>query len=163
MFLSRLQCRHSWVFPCSKDSVRGPVAQWTRHLTTNQGIAGSSPARIKLFLQRYLEIWDTTVEAVIAKKTLIFLSFTLSANPAQTQKLKQEGLSLWVHLNPNESPFIPFMSPKWKCVAKFHVGFFFILKTWKVFNNNHIDKQKESTVTGLEPAIPRSEVWCLIH
>ena len=25
----------------------GPVAQWIRHLTTNQGIAGSSPARIK--------------------------------------------------------------------------------------------------------------------
>ena len=24
-------------------------------------------------------------------------------------------------------------------------------------------EQKESTVTGLEPAIPRSEVWCLIH
>ena len=23
--------------------------------------------------------------------------------------------------------------------------------------------QKESSVTGLEPAIPRSEVWCLIH
>ena len=23
--------------------------------------------------------------------------------------------------------------------------------------------KKESTVTGLEPAIPRSEVWCLIH
>ena len=24
-------------------------------------------------------------------------------------------------------------------------------------------KQKTSSVTGLEPAIPRSEVWCLIH
>ena len=29
----------------------GPVAQWIRHLTTNQGIAGSSPARIKLFFK----------------------------------------------------------------------------------------------------------------
>ena len=24
-------------------------------------------------------------------------------------------------------------------------------------------KPKGTTVTGLEPAIPRSEVWCLIH
>ena len=39
-------------FPVPKDSVRGPVAQWTRHLTTNQGIAGSSPARIKLFFAK---------------------------------------------------------------------------------------------------------------
>ena len=23
--------------------------------------------------------------------------------------------------------------------------------------------KRETTVTGLEPAIPRSEVWCLIH
>ena len=28
----------------------GPVAQRIRHLTTNQGIAGSSPARVKIFL-----------------------------------------------------------------------------------------------------------------
>ena len=29
----------------------GLVAQWIRHLTTNQGIAGSSPARVnKLFV-----------------------------------------------------------------------------------------------------------------
>ena len=27
----------------------GLVAQWIRHLTTNQGIAGSSPAKVKLF------------------------------------------------------------------------------------------------------------------
>ena len=26
-----------------------------------------------------------------------------------------------------------------------------------------LKRQKISTVTGLEPAIPRSEVWCLIH
>ena len=32
----------------SKDS--GPVAQRIRHLTTNQGIAGSNPARVNLFL-----------------------------------------------------------------------------------------------------------------
>ena len=30
-------------------SVNGPVAQWIRHLTTNQGIAGSSPARVAFF------------------------------------------------------------------------------------------------------------------
>jgi hypothetical protein len=28
----------------------GPVAQRIRHLTTNQGIAGSSPARVKIFI-----------------------------------------------------------------------------------------------------------------
>ena len=34
----------------SKDVVAyGPVAQWIRHLTTNQGIAGSSPARVNTF------------------------------------------------------------------------------------------------------------------
>ena len=104
------------------------------------------------FLQRYLEIWDTTVEAVIAQNALIFLSSTLSANPAQTQMLKQEGWPLWVHLNLKES-VLPNFTP----------DSFFILNAWKVFNNNHIDTQKESTVTGLEPAIPRSEVWCLIH
>ena len=27
----------------------GLVAQWTRHLTTNQGIAGSSPAKVNIF------------------------------------------------------------------------------------------------------------------
>ena len=27
----------------------GPMAQWIRHLTTNQGIAGSSPARVNIF------------------------------------------------------------------------------------------------------------------
>ncbi len=28
------------------ERIRGPVAQWTTRLTTNQKIAGSSPARI---------------------------------------------------------------------------------------------------------------------
>ena len=73
------------------------------------------------FLQRYLEIWDTTVEAVIAQKALIFLSSTLSANPAHTQKLKQEGWPLWVHLNLNES-----------VLPNFTLDSFFILKAWKV-------------------------------
>ena len=29
--------------------VKGPVAQWIRHLTTNQGIPGSSPGRVVFF------------------------------------------------------------------------------------------------------------------
>ena len=33
------------------QSKTGPVAQWIRHLTTNQGIAGSSPARVNIFGQ----------------------------------------------------------------------------------------------------------------
>ena len=39
----------------------GPVAQRIRHLTTNQGIAGSNPARVKIFLVRseFLEKADT--------------------------------------------------------------------------------------------------------
>ena len=35
-------------------SNNGPVAQRIRHLTTNQGIAGSSPARVKIFLMSKL-------------------------------------------------------------------------------------------------------------
>ena len=37
----------------------GPVAQWIRHLTSNQGIAGSSPARVVfmfLFVTKFLKI-----------------------------------------------------------------------------------------------------------
>ena len=34
---------------CRRCSTRGPVAQRIRHLTTNQGIAGSSPARVNFF------------------------------------------------------------------------------------------------------------------
>ena len=30
-------------------AILGPVAQWIRHLTTNQGIPGSSPGRIGSF------------------------------------------------------------------------------------------------------------------
>ena len=37
---SRNCCQFPWI---------GPVAQWIRHLTTNQGIAGSSPARVIIF------------------------------------------------------------------------------------------------------------------
>ena len=32
------------ILPCG-----GPVAQWIRHLTTNQGIPGSSPGRVASF------------------------------------------------------------------------------------------------------------------
>ena len=38
-------------------SVDGPVAQWIRHLTTNQGIPGSSPGGVALFLQFILFKW----------------------------------------------------------------------------------------------------------
>ena len=31
------------------SGILGPVAQWIRHLTTNQGIPGSSPGRIGSF------------------------------------------------------------------------------------------------------------------
>ena len=35
---------------------------------------------------------------------------------------------------------------------------------WKVAKRKStVTKKMDSTVTGLEPAIPRSEVWCLIH
>ena len=29
--------------------IRGPVGQWERHLTTNQGIPGSSPGKVVIF------------------------------------------------------------------------------------------------------------------
>ena len=34
----------------SRGTYSGPVAQWIRHLTTNQGIPGSSPGRVVLFI-----------------------------------------------------------------------------------------------------------------
>ncbi len=33
----------------------------------------------------------------------------------------------------------------------------------KTNKKKYVFPQKSTTVTGLEPAIPRSEVWCLIH
>ena len=41
-------------------TVTGPVAQRIRHLTTNQGIAGSSPARVKIFNPPYFFQADAT-------------------------------------------------------------------------------------------------------
>ena len=40
-----------WELPavCHQIRVTGPVTQRIRHLTTNQGIAGSSPARVIFF------------------------------------------------------------------------------------------------------------------
>ena len=37
-------CMHAFVVST------GPVAQWIRHLTTNQGIPGSNPGRVEIFL-----------------------------------------------------------------------------------------------------------------
>ena len=34
----------------------GPVAQWIRHLTTNQGIPGSNPGRVDVFLNMHMYI-----------------------------------------------------------------------------------------------------------
>ena len=33
----------------------------------------------------------------------------------------------------------------------------------KTNKTKYVFPKKSTTVTGLEPAIPRSEVWCLIH
>ena len=41
-----------------KLSKPGLVAQWIRHLTTNQGIAGSSPAKIKHLFDTLLDTFD---------------------------------------------------------------------------------------------------------
>ena len=34
---------------CYLPQIRGLVAQWKRHLTTNQGIPGSSPGKVVIF------------------------------------------------------------------------------------------------------------------
>ena len=34
--------------------ILGPVAQWIRHLTTNQGIPGSSPGRVEIFYSYFV-------------------------------------------------------------------------------------------------------------
>ena len=55
----------------SKDVVAyGPVAQWIRHLTTNQGIAGSSPARINTFSnssRMYFSLLDMKCQSLTIK------------------------------------------------------------------------------------------------
>ena len=38
----------------------GPMAQRIRHLTTNQGIAGSSPARVKFFFYKTIIVSKTS-------------------------------------------------------------------------------------------------------
>ncbi len=38
--------------------VCGPVAQWIRHLTTNQGIPGSSPGRVAFFLPTTIALFS---------------------------------------------------------------------------------------------------------
>ena len=44
---SILLCSYKLIFrPISGD---GPVAQWIRHLTTDQGIPGSSPGRVVFY------------------------------------------------------------------------------------------------------------------
>ena len=48
----------------------GPVAQWIRHLTTNQGIPGSSPGRV-VFLQGY----SFLIISFLSPNMSIFTSF----------------------------------------------------------------------------------------
>ena len=45
--LSILLCSYKLIFQFS--SGQGPVAQWIRHLTTDQGIPGSSPGRVDFY------------------------------------------------------------------------------------------------------------------
>ena len=45
--LSILLCSYKLIFHIS--SGEGPVAQWIRHLTTDQGIPGSSPGRVDFY------------------------------------------------------------------------------------------------------------------
>ena len=60
-------------------SKSGPVAQRIRHLTTNQGIAGSSPARITNFLfSRLFDVYLLHLDcrfpsAVVGRVNIFFL------------------------------------------------------------------------------------------
>ena len=46
-----VSCSHSWVvLQGISHPTQGRVAQWIRHLTTNQGIPGSSPGMVESFL-----------------------------------------------------------------------------------------------------------------
>ena len=45
--LSILLCSYKLIF--RSISGEGPVAQWIRHLTTDQGIPGSSPGRVVFY------------------------------------------------------------------------------------------------------------------
>ena len=53
----------------------GPVAQWIRHLTTNQGIPGSNPGRVELFLDFLLTLHMQLQIIKIRKHKLSALKF----------------------------------------------------------------------------------------
>ena len=49
----------------------GPVAQWIRHLTTNQGIPGSNPGGVGYFLEstgKDKNTWPNSLSAYFEKK-----------------------------------------------------------------------------------------------
>ena len=56
-------------------AILGPVAQWIRHLTTNQGIPGSSPGRIGSFdlskINIKYELLGTTNQVRMLKKKVL--------------------------------------------------------------------------------------------
>ena len=57
------------------SGILGPVAQWIRHLTTNQGIPGSSPGRIGSFdlskINIKYELLGTTNQVRMLKKKVL--------------------------------------------------------------------------------------------
>ena len=77
----------------------GPMAQRIRHLTTNQGIAGSNPARVKNFYQIFfcLESW---LKKYAPPGGLEPPTFRLTAERAS--RLRHGGMWLhafvWIHL-----------------------------------------------------------------
>ena len=64
-----MQSGHHVLHVVVSKSKTGPVAQRIRHLTTNQGIAGSSPARVIFFFDVYV--------TKTLKTTIVFHFFTL--------------------------------------------------------------------------------------
>ena len=57
--LSLHNCRHQRIFYFGRTT--GPMAQRIRHLTTNQGIAGSNPARVKFFVWFSIPFFLTSI------------------------------------------------------------------------------------------------------
>ena len=59
----------------------GPVAQRIRHLTTNQGIAGSSPARVNIFTHHTRQDTPSTVLKALSTNQQNYTN-TLSRKPS---------------------------------------------------------------------------------
>ena len=99
-----------------------------------------------------LRIWGLQVR--VLSRSILFVFNT------------QQGRAFeWVSLNGIASPQVKVQNSKTICAMVTCDIQKYLIRLWKTVwpHSTFPFFQNISTVTGLEPAIPRSEVWCLIH